>query len=693
MCLEVIRQVPTAPEPYQTLAQIYDKINPEKSLQFDLIAAHLSPNDEDQWIRLGRLSENLKNFKQADTCYAKAILANPNNIHSHLKRIQFLESIGEMKLVTKAKFRALGYMTVEHVDFMIMFAKELALQYFTENEINKAKECLSMIFRKCPMNVTPELVNMMLEVLIKLKNYGNCLEILTQYFDITIEIEPDEQNENNIKIVSYNLPEKLLPDFHTKFIVCLIHLKAFNFIDTLLAPLLLDEDQVDENGDLYLDVAEALMEENRPHDALKLFLLLVKSNKYNLPAVWLREADCLRACEFYEQAIDSYKTVMRLVPDHLEVRYPLSEILIKLNRKREALSVLEQDEKYEELDPGILFKKCKLLRELKLFNRYWSSGLLLLSRHCYTIRNREEVFKLTSMQKADRKGGALKLLRTERGEDPLDSNVTFSETNEPSVEDEFNLFKELVHSCMRRKRFDLMQRFTFTALGSKKFRTNQKHVELIAIFSCIYNGDCYHGYNLVRDLVQHNLLSKKCWNIYNIMIQKSDDSRHNRFLMRLLARADVDMNLHILHANNCLLAGTYKYALSEYIALYRIREEPILAFLIGVTLFQMASQKFSAKKNHLIIQGIGFFNIYKKLRGPEGLQEVIYNIGRGYHQLGMLHVAIAYYKKVLTIDTRLGQENPIFDLKREAAFNLHLIYKNSGAYDLANMYLYKYIIV
>jgi len=42
MCLEIIRQDPTVPEPFQTLATIYEESEEiEKSLQFALIAAHL----------------------------------------------------------------------------------------------------------------------------------------------------------------------------------------------------------------------------------------------------------------------------------------------------------------------------------------------------------------------------------------------------------------------------------------------------------------------------------------------------------------------------------------------------------------------------------------------------------------------------------------------------------------------------
>ena len=44
MCMEVIRQDPTAPEPFQALATLYEEQGElERSLQFGLLAAHLAP--------------------------------------------------------------------------------------------------------------------------------------------------------------------------------------------------------------------------------------------------------------------------------------------------------------------------------------------------------------------------------------------------------------------------------------------------------------------------------------------------------------------------------------------------------------------------------------------------------------------------------------------------------------------------
>lgn len=50
------------------------------------------------------------------------------------------------------------------------------------------------------------------------------------------------------------------------------------------------EQSPEELGDLYLDVAEAFMEEGEYNSGLPLLSALVCSERYNLAVVWLRHA-------------------------------------------------------------------------------------------------------------------------------------------------------------------------------------------------------------------------------------------------------------------------------------------------------------------------------------------------------------------------------------------------------------------
>ena len=46
-----------------------DQGDMEKSLQFELIAAHLNPSDTEEWVRLAEMSLEQDNIKQAIFCY------------------------------------------------------------------------------------------------------------------------------------------------------------------------------------------------------------------------------------------------------------------------------------------------------------------------------------------------------------------------------------------------------------------------------------------------------------------------------------------------------------------------------------------------------------------------------------------------------------------------------------------------
>ena len=91
---------------------------------------------------------------------------------------------------------------------------------------------------------------------------------------------------------------------------------------------------------------------------------------------------------------------------------------------------------------------------------------------------------------------------------------------------------------------------------------------------------------------------------------------------------------------------------------------------------------------------MAFFEEYKKLRFQDNCQqEVYYNIGRAWHQIGFRDFAIQYYRLALKSDPPVcldkNGEN-IYDLSSEIAYNMSLIYRNSGNERLANVVLAKY---
>lgn len=175
---------------------------------------------------------------------------------------------------------------------------------------------------------------------------------------------------------------------------------------------------------------------------------------------------------------------------------------------------------------------------------------------------------------------------------------------------------------------------------------------------------------------------------------RGDDIRHNRFLMRLMMKYPDHICISVLNGHACLAAGTYKYSLNEYMSACKQQpNNPFFLLLNGIVLVQMTCQKFSSSKHSLVTQASTFFDAYLKKRGD--CQEAYYNLGRGMHQLGLSPAAIHFYEKALECKPSVttGKHARVFDLSREIAYNLSLIYRVSGAEDMARMYLYKYITI
>jgi general transcription factor 3C polypeptide 3 (transcription factor C subunit 4) len=91
----------------------------------------------------------------------------------------------------------------------------------------------------------------------------------------------------------------------------------------------------------------------------------------------------------------------------------------------------------------------------------------------------------------------------------------------------------------------------------------------------------------------------------------------------------------------------------------------------------------------LLAQAFSFLCKYRAKRGNP--QEAAYNLGRAAHQLGLMHVAIPFYEQALAL--RPAERGSATDLSREAAHNVVMIYKATGAIALAREVMHEYLTV
>lgn len=216
----------------------------------------------------------------------------------------------------------------------------------------------------------------------------------------------------------------------------------------------------------------------------------------------------------------------------------------------------------------------------------------------------------------------------------------------------------------------------------------------MALYTCILCNDVYQGYNLIREVLPRNYKNELAWNWFILITSAPEEFRHVRFLSKCNSKFSVE-DRETVTANNNLSTGNYIDALNFFVKDHKKTGSVYSAFMMGVAMLQYYQRKLEKDSKKTIAETITylFFN-YSKLRTKSAEQEVYYNFGRMYQQLGIMYLAEHYYRKVLKVsNTYIDMYPEIVCLKREAAFNMHLIYRNSGNFTEARNILYEYIVI
>ena len=126
-------------------------------------------------------------------------------------------------------------------------------------------------------------------------------------------------------------------------------------------------------------------------------------------------------------------------------------------------------------------------------------------------------------------------------------------------------------------------------------------------------------------------------------------------------------------------------------------DEPLVSLCVSVAAAHHATESDfgygetgETARRAAAVKAVAFFQRARESRAAcsptsAGEQEGDYNLARGLHQMGLPHLAVPVYEKVLDGKTRAGvpAAPAAASLAFEAAHNLALIYKNAGALSLA----------
>lgn len=197
------------------------------------------------------------------------------------------------------------------------------------------------------------------------------------------------------------------------------------------------------------------------------------------------------------------------------------------------------------------------------------------------------------------------------------------------------------------------------------------------------------------------------------------DQPVTRFMTRLVSKEPAATPLGLLMGHESAAAGSHGYALAHYASVARAAPRcALVALCMGVQYLQAALSRRTRNRNDQVLRAFVHLNCYRKLRvegagghetggggggddapaaaarpaAPVGLRAAVvaaeadYNVGRGFHMMGLLHLAVPLYRRVLAAplppsvtgaDGGGGGGPPPqawLDVRRDAAFNLAAIY-------------------
>lgn len=680
ICVNILKECPNASEPFFTLSDIYEQTgNMKKSLEMAVIGNSLCCVASEDWVSLGETCEANNMLPLADFCLTKAIHKDRRNVDLHIKRASVLERLGTAKSAMYEYDRLLRKLRPDQKDSIITLSKLLVENFVKDNNYDRASNILMHVFSVFPNDIKPRDFVTCLNYLVKTKNYKKCLELLVEYYNL--DFVADVNTDTSIKeIIECDVPSAMPMLIRVKVIEILVQLKSFSVLPSIYEPVL----NLPEVSQLHLDVADVLLVSDQHKCAILFFKKLIdsKNETFDQHMIKIKYSNCLKTLGHLEQAVDGYNKILEVDPQQLKVKYDLYLTLKKLNRIEESLQILDMDKK-ENHDCRLLYEYASaIINKDDMFQECLRVTNLLFSRHSLPVSTLREVKCMLTLQNAENRHDTLLAFKKELYYFQKEKLLTVNPL--PCLKEEWDLLCKICSKCCEKNFHYEGLKMMLSAINSTLFVPHNYQIILNTLKFAFKTRAFKIGFMLCRYLLAKHPLAPQLANLFCFFINRCKAKKQAKFIFRLAAKYPDNVALNLLDTN--VFNDTYNYQLifSRYTELLnKLENKNALYFMLGVSTLRLCTFRSGTQRHSLVTLAIGFLMKYKEHKGVEHEQECYFNIGRAYHQVGMPSKALHYYKLVL--ETEPFSEE--YCLKTAAAYNLHLIYMDSGNIDVALMYI------
>ncbi|ORY50555.1 TPR-like protein [Rhizoclosmatium globosum] len=630
---------------WKLLAVCHDELgDPAKALQANFMAAHLDLKDAGLWKRLAEISQAKGNTTDTLYCLTKAISADPTDTSAWFTRSVIYADNGQLNRAIQG-FNAILQVT----PYSMQTIQELARIYMRLHEEDERWRLGAKA--------------------------GTSKEEVEGWYD---------KGARSVEIVTGRLEAGILDGKHYGIVLANYENVPLKFVSSMTHFDALLELEVEEYSDLFLEVIDAYMKKRMFALAVGILEHIVQCEKMNVASVWAKMADCFQHLGRLEDAVDLYRSAIEVEPRQYDWQLQLAEIyealgesdhflgsaLRPMNRKHRATkhtiprtneTDYQEDPEYSD-DEGTAETETEPRENVQGFlkprnpSHTQDKAVLLAAERLAISEHREWYAKMLSLE--------LKL-------------------SEPVKRADFVRFaRKLVIRFQSERRFypaDRAKLYEPRGYRGEEDRENEymglAFSQWFEVFTAYDANIYYHNDALKLQLRLYMIASATVCGNYGRVVE--------------LAKAFCVTNYHdndMYRLYCAVLNGSIIcFGLKLYLEAYTLSpRDPLINLSVGLAYIHWAMQRRIDDRHKRILQGFTFLYQYEEIRG--GSPEALYNIGRAFHQLGLNHLAVEYYERVLKTEDMSG----LWPTK-EAAYNLALILHANGSSMLAQAVLEQHI--
>ncbi|KAI9707402.1 MAG: transcription factor TFIIIC subunit tfc4 [Candelina mexicana] len=210
-----------------------------------------------------------------------------------------------------------------------------------------------------------------------------------------------------------------------------------------------------------------------------------------------------------------------------------------------------------------------------------------------------------------------------------------------------------------------------------------------------YNSGASQKY-LLRQVkaMDYPLVGEDCQR--SIYDEKAGNSTKDEYGNPISAE-ELDVGLLMLYGHNLYAGTSYAYALNYFYRAYALDpSNPMVNLSLALSYIQHALKRQAENRHFIITQGLSFLYAYYDQRQlspvAQEKQEAEFNLGRAFHMLNLLHLAIPYYQRCIAYSADIMSDNSE-NFGKEAAVALQELYASTGDLEAAQRVTEEHLVV